>query len=326
MPTLVAVKRVRLAMTVAIPQLCSDGAGRKLGSQSRWGKGSMKTGLLIIGGMFFLGATHTEVSAQKRRIPARRSMSRPPPLFDPKTYANSVADVDCSNVVQRYQGVVPFEKVARSIVENDAKAVLTKDEFETSEAFNNRASATYRTWLGGTDKVVLALPLGDWQLKYDADASSLKIGSPFSRDYYGNSQTNRNELADFMVELFRDAKDGQAYSAQNAYGAVVDVSVRSTTRGALLFKLNGSYERNITGAANYNVSMSPDSARAFKAAPVMLILGKMATTFLDRSSDVNRPTISDPERHSTASYGFHIIPQCIIFAHPGVEVARVNGL
>ena len=114
--------------------------------------------------------------------------------------------------------------------------------------------------------------------------------------------------------------------AGNAYGAVVDVSVRSTTRGALLFKLNGRYESSIIGAANYDVSMPPNVARAFKANPVMLVVGTIAQTFVDRSYNVTRPTVTDPEKHSTTSYGFHITPQCIIFAYPGVEVARVKRL
>ena len=104
----------------------------------------MKFCIGLVAGCLALSTSNVEAAPQKRKAPVRRVARPATPPFNPLTYATSVADIDCSNVIQRYQTAVPFEKVARSIISKDAGAFLTKDEFETTEAFRTRATATYR--------------------------------------------------------------------------------------------------------------------------------------------------------------------------------------
>lgn len=86
-------------------------------------------------------------------------------------------------------------------------------------------------------------------------------------------------------------------------------------------------ERNVgtLGSAKYELATSPDAARAFKAGPVMLIVGSMRLPFVDRAYIRERPTISDPDDRTTISYGYRIDPQCIVFAHGATEVARIGS-
>lgn len=108
----------------------------------------------------------------------RRPASRPAPTaFDRRAYAASVEGVDCSNILARYQAIVPFERAARSIAARGEGSVPPKDGFETTHVYQERVRSVWQAWLGGTNKVVLAMPLGEWQLKYDADRSVMLINA-----------------------------------------------------------------------------------------------------------------------------------------------------
>src|SRR4051812_9208890 len=86
-----------------------------------------------------------------------------------RAYAASVAEIDCSNAMIAHTRVAPFEPVARAIANLGESAALPKDEFETTDAYRARLRSASQEWLGGTDKIVVVLPIGEWKLKYDAD-------------------------------------------------------------------------------------------------------------------------------------------------------------
>lgn len=269
-----------------------------------------------------LAAQASALHSQKasRHSGPRRSAA---PAFDPKAYATSIAGVDCSNVLSRYRGIIPFERVARNILQKGQSAIPAKSEFETSTTFQDRAQAIYRSYLGGTDKVVAAIPLPAYHLTYDADKATMQVVA-YRRDYDSRGLST-SPFGDFAANVFSVDGQGGAYTASNAYGATVRVDKTTVTNAAIQFDLNGQYERNVgtLAEAKYTLQMQPDVARLFKNNGMMLVVGTARFPFVSREYVHSAPTISDPSDFTSITYGLRIAPQCIIFAHDGIEDGRV---
>jgi hypothetical protein len=245
------------------------------------------------------------------------------PLSSARAYAESVADVDCANVVQRHTGVRDLDPVLRAIVQREGSQIV-KDEFETSPAFEQRSATHYEQLFGGTSKLVLVRKMDPvfYTVKYDADRGVMQIGRPFEPDIYNNGRGGAS--GEHSLQLFRDTLATKTYEASNAYGATTEVESSTKMRAALLFPTSQIPPLPGREYAPIEVPMGTETARKFKANPLMLVVARLRPPYLVQAYDRSKATIDWPYETRLTSYGLKVDMQCIVFASGSDEIYRIT--
>ena len=227
-------------------------------------------------------------------------------------YASSVAGVDCANVMQRVANLRPFLPLLRSAIDR-REVEVERDEFETSDAHQERQAGHLKRLLGGTDQIVGVIPLQGYNFRYDADAGEMVVGGPFDEDLYHHGRDYNNRQV--SLQLFRETVGEEHYQASNAYGATVEVERSDKIRLALLLGKGA-----VPKVPRSKLSV-PD-AKALKANPKLLIVGQLRSPYVSYSYDRSEATIDYPYETRLRSYALHVRLECAILTSDGKEFYR----
>ncbi len=228
-------------------------------------------------------------------------------------YASSITGVDCSNIVERARDLKPLLPLLRSAALKGGLQV-ERDEFETSETRSARQAAKLEQLLGGTRRIVAAIPLESYNFTYHADAGEMSAGGPFNEDLYHVGRDYSNRQVD--LQLFRETLTTETYDASNAYGASTEVERSNKLRMALLLG-KGAVQKMP------RLKLDVSHAKALKASPRLLIVGELRAPFVSFSYErISPATIDYPYETRLASYGLHTKINCAVLTGGGEEFYR----
>ncbi len=179
----------------------------------------------------------------------------------------------------------------RSVLTALGKAKLSKDEFETTSAFNDRMRAFERTTsvpgIREGSLVAAVRNIDAEAISYDADAGILSVP-------VGHLPIPTSSLGRAKVGFIADRKitKSKNYTASNAFGKTVRVSSRQESVCAIGFT-NMYYELG-KGVEHISISSTPDEARRSKANLSVLYLGRLTQPYVEDLSYYSKATIDDP--------------------------------
>lgn len=192
-----------------------------------------------------------------------------------------------------------------SKVKKSAVASARKDEFETSDQFQNRLTQLLERDFPNS-LVSVAVPIASYKISYDADRRRLAFD--FLRSDYGVSRSN---LA--VTEVDRESRVDGYYEAQNSYGATVEVEKRTDIEVVIAWD---GLTSAVTGTKAY-LQVAPEVARSLKENSELVIVGSLVAPFLQQRYDLDLPTLASPIRRSTTSYALTVKSKCIYLRGPG---------
>lgn len=255
--------------------------------------------------------TSVAAGVPERRAPARRSNpTRPAPApapakFDPRSYAASIAGVDCSNVASRTNTIIPIEKPLRGIASRYSSFSPLKGEFESTATFSQRIHDEISSDLGGTDRIVAVIPLRD-MIKYDADTSVVTI-DPI------DSRVKENVVT---VKAYSGINETGRYAGSNAYGATAQVTRETFTQFFMLFPARG--------ATTIKDTMAPEAARSLKENGSLILIGSLLSPYIATERAHSKATVSDPTDTTYLKFYLAMVAQCAIVVNERQEIGRLG--
>jgi hypothetical protein len=175
-----------------------------------------------------------------------------------------------------------------------------KSEFETTTQYEERIRAAAPTQLIGTirleDKVAFRIPVDPQAIKYSADDATVAVRLP--SNYYVYDRTDKRRL---YHPLDPQQLSTSFYLASNAYGA--KTKVRKTVGrvcGVAYDGLSTDYREEFSATGG--------DAQAFKAAPGLLLVGKMEPPFFFVGQDRKTATFDSPNERVIAVDAIHVAP------------------
>lgn len=194
---------------------------------------------------------------------------------------------------------------------------LTKDEFETTAAYEARVSGaverlrnTMAAQTGG-DPVVVDIPLASSAAKYDADRGVLEIAGGVVR----TTTLNRGGRYQTVIVTDKLDHDISTYTGQNAYGAKTEViKIRDRQAGIVVDETSQSSQSGYWPHQNFKASLplSPDRAKAAKGNLRALVMGDLREPFIVRGNDYLTPTFQAPIDRTTETIAAVLQPRCSV--------------
>jgi len=177
-------------------------------------------------------------------------------------------------------------------------ARVTKDEYETTSAFNDRMSALAAAELTGSVKMPdrLAFVRGSdlpISTRYNADGGLLHISIPtVRRQSLKQAKTSYYQAEVLDSKLVRE----RDYEASNAYGKSVIVHSNSYDVCAISFlnRPGGS----VSFTQEIKLPMPVNMAKSLKGDIDVVYVGRLTDPWLDTFAELRQPTIDSPREES----------------------------
>lgn len=218
----------------------------------------------------------------------------------------AVAGINCETLGSAYASVpsiVPFFSTLREMGTEP-----TKDEFETTTAFQERERKFWRDAFGEVGKVVLTKDINRNFIEYDADTLTVSVNFLIF--------AGRENLKGFYTLPIKVTESSSDYVGQNAFGATREV-VHSNIQNASFIFSDGAFASDSVVAdhwgATFKFQLGADEARAFKNGAKIVFLGKMAPPYLIRNQQRMRAKFSSGLSVSTNEAYFSVDPLCAAF-------------
>jgi TonB family protein len=244
--------------------------------------------------------------------------SAPSPRFSVLPFDQSVASLKPfylgNNVTALYEALAPRERL------------LTKSEFETSSAFDERINAFANSSILGSLRPndVFAFEIKP-TVSYDADSRKLRIVLGNDDSIYGSSDAE-------ICLWSSSSKQGSSYIASNAFGVRKVIKRVYTIEYNTIFNRPGwfvdAYTRNRYGEkAGFLVEADSPTARRLSASLRILLIGSLVAPFISHQTSGGEPTLDDPIDRTITTRNLHISLDAIwlIDAVSGEVVAVHNN-
>lgn len=231
--------------------------------------------------------------------------------LSPAEYAASVAGVDsCNDFTAKAATLLDATPLIVDAISDDHGT--TKDEFETTAQFESRQTDYWRSHLGDPEHLVIRVPIDSYRVSYDADRGLAVV------KYIANSYSDHTAL-----QFFHESQTTGHYVGQNAYGATANVTSFHDTEAVLSFPPGQLGEASPYISPEFQLSLSPEQARAFKEHPSLLILARLEPPYVDTTHSYSAATIDEPESLAMETKNLHVRLRCAVFM-VGSEVVSPN--
>jgi hypothetical protein len=202
------------------------------------------------------------------------------------TYSTIPFDTTVAKLPKYYLGH-DIEKIYSIFFERNA-STLTKDEFETSQQYQERLSVQSSKPIVGSLNInsVFAFKLDECLSKYDADLNFFAL----SFDYF---------LSENNVKIKHDIHDLGSYWGTNAFGASIKVDKSESIIHAI-FIHNNVFVKRINEApspqSNFECTLSigPEIAKLIKSSIQALIICKLVEPYISNEIVRSKPKFDYP--------------------------------
>jgi hypothetical protein len=216
-------------------------------------------------------------------------------------YATAVAGLDsCDDFVGR-GGTLPDATGLLVEAISDTKGT-TKDEFETTAQFSARQTEFWKSELGDPLHLIIRVPIPGYKVSYDADRAVTLV------KYMVDWSVDHHE-----IEFFDHNLSKGHYVGTNAFGVQADVTSIRAVKGELAFPLGQIITEGGDVSNVFVIPMSPETARAFKAKPSLLLLASLESPYVDERSSYSGATIDEPLSLSLTRRNVHVRLRCGVF-------------
>lgn len=207
------------------------------------------------------------------------------------------------------------------------KLPLSKDQYESSSAYEARVSTTLATALPGGARLFAYLKIPDSYGSYDADAGILTFVSSeisASFDFFSGAPA-RKFGPTYYRGVMIDERGGRPskYVGQNAFGATAVVTMRDTARREIAVRNFSGSIRTATTMIGGNVyqipsiktwgvaiRIAPGAARVERRDMQIVVSGPLAAPFKLDAEDYSSPTIDVPIGGSQKTSAIYIQADC----------------
>jgi len=243
--------------------------------------------------------------------PARKPAKPEHQGISASDYVDAVTGLGNCNDFAAKAGVLPDATALLVEAISDTKGT-TKDEFETTAQFGARQTEFWKSRLGDPLHLVIRVPVPAYKVSYDADRAVALV------KYMVDWSVDHHE-----IEFYNHDLSNGHYVGTNAYGVQADVTSIHAVKGELAFPLGQIIAEGGDVSNVFVIPMSPDSARAFKAQPSLLLLASLEPPYLDERSSYSGATIDEPISLSLTRKNVHVRLRCGVFMS-GRQVVSSN--
>ncbi|KQV55705.1 MULTISPECIES: hypothetical protein [unclassified Caulobacter] len=214
-------------------------------------------------------------------------------------------------------GGIPATQDFSAILDKARSVNVTKDEFETTEAYKARLANVGKQAFGDTEELVFAWKIPPELITYNADNQNIFIPPYHYRSCPGvwpprsavftvgkvNRLLGNNSVACLAQTVSKHAEP--SYTGTNAMGAQIQIDVtREQRQGVFLGMHDGSYD----AVHGYNASMMvipttmsaivlpPDGARSLKENGAFVIVARPRAPLYFESRGESTPTFDKPQK------------------------------
>lgn len=258
--------------------------------------------------------TASAAMPQPRRSAVQRAVPSRPPAITPERYAASVVGVDCSNIEQRLQTIVSTQPLFENLARSFRLGFPTKDEFETTAAFNSRMASRVSSAFGNAKTVVAVTDL-PYNTKYSADDGKLSL-NPFRSIDNAPGKANGDS---YYVNAYVGGEDRGDYIGSNAFGVSAKVSKSTIWTVALTFK--PPVEKFYT-IATLEKSLAPVEAKSVKENGKLVFVAELNDLPITQHYERDKPMIDDPNDTAFRDNYVSVRPKCAFVVNRGKIVAR----
>ncbi|WP_336975184.1 hypothetical protein [Sphingobium aromaticiconvertens] len=245
-------------------------------------------------------------------------------IIDPISYANSVRSLNsCDGIVFSKQPLVA-DSLLMGLVRRDRTSggkILGSDEFMTDAQNIERLHKLISNALGDSEMIVTRFSYKPFQVRYDANIGALRMWG------VGSGGVNKSPLKrETAIRIGQEWITKGVRNGQNAYGAQAEVQDARVTQVGVAFEeasIAHTYKRG-TPVESLTVPMAVDDARAFKASPSVVVIGKLKSPYFRQSSIFPEATIDNPLEGVITTMSFYIEPQCIALMAGNKIVGRLD--
>jgi hypothetical protein len=163
---------------------------------------------------------------------------------------------------------------------------IKKGEFESTDVFEARKAAFWVRSLGDASRIVVDAKIPPHQLTYNADAGVMQVKYVVNGGGRGQVST---------IQFGEKLSDTGGYTAHNSYGAQVDVTALRNVKELLEFSQDQIVgDGGSRGWPEWQIPMSTDEARAFKADPHIKVWIALRSPFYVNDVEHLKATYDDP--------------------------------
>jgi hypothetical protein len=246
-----------------------------------------------------------------------RHIVRPKPIvlaFNPATYAARVAELNSCDDLKAKVASVPDATAnllrLGKIWTYNIPPGLTKSEFETTPAYQERLSTYWQRELGDTHRVLVRSKKG--HLEYDADKGIMRIKYLFN--YAGQNS--------YHLEFNETDHPTSHYAAQNSFGATANVT--SYTQDSNFFVVDDSDVKKVSSniaTQDIEIPMTVDIAKKATSSPNILIWAEIHEPYLKTDSSHSDATISSPSELHSYNRAWAASLKCVLLMNGNEVVA-----
>lgn len=198
-------------------------------------------------------------------------------------------------------------------------ATPAKDEFETTDAYNQRIAAAQAQALGGMTEVTFAWKIPSQDITYNADTKQLIITPTLFKDCsvakanppasarvtVGKKQRLTGNFQTVCLNRVTSVQAEPSYLATNAMGAQVNIDVeRRSVEGVFVGMGDGTYDvvhgynadLSVRAGTLTTIFQPPEGARSFKENGTFLIVARPRSPFYFASQSTTTPTFDNPHK------------------------------
>jgi len=245
-------------------------------------------------------------------------------IVDPVSYANSVKSLDgCDGIGFSTQPLIA-DSLIMGLVRRDRISggkILGSDEFMTDTQNVERLHKVISNALGNSEMIVTRFYYKPYQVRYDANIGALRMWG------IGSGGVKKSPLKkETAIRIGQEWITKGVRTGQNAYGAQAEVQDARVTQVGVAFEeasIAHTYNKG-TPVESLTVPMAVDDARAFKASPSVIVIGKLKSPYFRQSSIFPEATIDIPLEGVITTMSFYIEPQCIALMAGNKIVGRLD--